>query len=139
MAIDKQTLLSKYRAERDKRLRPDGNAQYIRLKDRFAHYAEDPYVPVKPRTPKTDHVTFAFVGGGFAGLVTGARVAEAGIEDASGMAAVALHTHVAATDDEARERAARAFDLYVETRLYARKQVYDDIIASGLSLFGSAR
>ncbi len=81
MAIDKQTLLSKYRAERDKRLRPDGNAQYIRLKDRFAHYAEDPYVPVKPRTPKTDHVTFAFVGGGFAGLVTGARVAEAGIED----------------------------------------------------------
>ena len=81
MAIDKQTLLSKYRAERDKRLRPDGNAQYIRLKDRFAHYAEDPYVPLKPRAPKTDHVTFAFVGGGFAGLVTGARVAEAGIED----------------------------------------------------------
>ncbi|MDE2462631.1 MAG: NAD(P)/FAD-dependent oxidoreductase [Alphaproteobacteria bacterium] len=81
MAIDKQTLLSKYRAERDKRLRPDGNAQYIRLKDRFAHYAEDPYIPVKPRAPKTDHVTFAFVGGGFAGLVTGARVAEAGVED----------------------------------------------------------
>ncbi len=81
MAIDTQTLLSKYRAERDKRLRPDGNAQYIRLKDRFAHYAEDPYVPLKPRAPKTDHVTFAFVGGGFAGLVTGARVAEAGIED----------------------------------------------------------
>jgi cyclohexanone monooxygenase len=81
MVIEKQTLLSKYRAERDKRLRPDGNAQYIRLKDRFAHYAEDPYIPVKPRAPKTDHVTFAFVGGGFAGIVTGARVAEAGIED----------------------------------------------------------
>ncbi len=81
MAIDKQTLLSKYRAERDKRLRPDGNAQYIRLKERFAHYAEDPYIPVKPRAPKTDHVTFAFVGGGFAGLVTGARLAEAGIGD----------------------------------------------------------
>ena len=66
-------------------------------------------------------------------------LAEAGIEDATGMAAVALHTHVAETDAQARERAARAFDLYVETRLYARKQVYDDIIASGLSLFGSAR
>lgn len=64
-------------------------------------------------------------------------LAEAGIEDAAGMAAVALHTHVAATDEEARRRAARAFDLYVDTRLYARKQVYDDIIASGLSLFGS--
>ena len=29
--IDKQALLAKYRAERDKRLRPDGNAQYLRL------------------------------------------------------------------------------------------------------------
>ncbi|WZB73179.1 LLM class flavin-dependent oxidoreductase [Achromobacter xylosoxidans] len=66
-------------------------------------------------------------------------LAEAGIEDASGMAAVALHTHVAPTDALARERAANAFDLYVETRLYARKQVYADIIASGLSLFGSPR
>ena len=33
------------------------------------------------RDPVTDHVTFAFVGGGFAGLVTGARLAEAGITD----------------------------------------------------------
>ena len=65
-------------------------------------------------------------------------LAEAGIEDASGMAAVALHTHVA-DDALARERAASAFDLYVDTRLYARKQVYADIIASGLSLFGSPR
>ncbi len=66
-------------------------------------------------------------------------LAEADIEDATGMAAVALHTHVAGTDAQARERAASAFDLYVDTRLYARKQVYDDIIASGLSLFGSPR
>ncbi|MBR8655326.1 LLM class flavin-dependent oxidoreductase [Achromobacter sp. Marseille-Q0513] len=66
-------------------------------------------------------------------------LAEAGIEDVSGMAAVALHTHVAQTDALARERAASAFDLYVDTRLYARKQVYADIIASGLSLFGSPR
>ena len=29
----------------------------------------------------TDHVTFAFVGGGFAGLVTGARLVEAGVTD----------------------------------------------------------
>ena len=38
-------------------------------------------MPVVPREPVTDHVTFAFVGGGFAGLVTGARLAEAGITD----------------------------------------------------------
>jgi cyclohexanone monooxygenase len=79
--IDKQALLARYIAERDKRLRPDGNAQYIQVKDRFAHYLDDPYTPVVERAPKTDHVTFAFVGGGFAGLVTGARLVEAGIKD----------------------------------------------------------
>jgi cation diffusion facilitator CzcD-associated flavoprotein CzcO len=79
--IDKQALLAKYIAERDKRLRPDGNAQYIQVKDRFAHYLDDPYTPVVERAPKTDHVTFAFVGGGFAGLVTGARLVEAGVAD----------------------------------------------------------
>jgi cation diffusion facilitator CzcD-associated flavoprotein CzcO len=79
--IDKQALLAKYRQERDKRLRPDGNAQYLELKGRFASYLDDPYTPRVPRDPKTDHVTFAFVGGGFAGLVTGARLVEAGIAD----------------------------------------------------------
>jgi cyclohexanone monooxygenase len=74
-------LLKKYRAERDKRLRPDGNAQYQRLEGVFSHYAEDPYTPFKERAPKTDHVTFTFVGGGFAGLVTGARLVEGGVKD----------------------------------------------------------
>ena len=40
--IDKASLLAKYRAERDKRLRPDGNAQYLPLKGRFAHHLDDP-------------------------------------------------------------------------------------------------
>jgi cyclohexanone monooxygenase len=79
--IDKSALLEKYRAERDKRLRPDGNAQYLRLEGQLSHYLDDPYTPFVPREPKTDHVTFAFVGGGFAGLVTGARLVEAGITD----------------------------------------------------------
>ena len=79
--IDKQALLVKYRAERDKRLRPDGSAQYTRLEKQTAVTAVDPYTPFKERAPKTDHVTFAFVGGGFAGLVAGARVTEAGIKD----------------------------------------------------------
>ena len=49
----------------------------------------------------------------------------------------ALHTYVADTDEQARAEATAAFDLYVETRLYAKSQVYDDIIKSGLALFGS--
>ena len=77
----KAALHRKYREERDKRLRPDGNDQYLSLKGRFAHYAADPHMPVRARAPLTDHVTFAFVGGGFAGLVTGARLVEAGVRD----------------------------------------------------------
>ena len=79
--IDKDAIRARYRVERDKRLRTDGNDQYIRISGVFDHYLEDPYTPLTPRAPKTDHVTFAFVGGGFAGLVTGARLKEAGIDD----------------------------------------------------------
>ena len=79
--VDKAALLARYIAERDKRLRPDGNAQYLQLKGRLAHYLEDPYTARVEREPKTDHVSFAFVGGGFAGLVTGARLVEAGVTD----------------------------------------------------------
>ena len=79
--VDKDALKRKYAEERAKRLRPDGNAQYLQLKDQLAHYLDDPYTPRVEREPKTDHVTFAFIGGGFAGLVTGARLKEAGVDD----------------------------------------------------------
>ncbi|MGH3275614.1 MAG: monooxygenase, partial [Streptosporangiaceae bacterium] len=79
--LDKDAISRKYRQERDKRLRPDGNEQYIRLAGQFAHYLDDPYTPRAEREPKTDHVTVAFIGGGFAGLVTGARLKEAGVSD----------------------------------------------------------
>ncbi|GAB3008050.1 NAD(P)-binding domain-containing protein [Amycolatopsis acidiphila] len=80
-AFDKEALRRKYLEERDKRLRPDGNEQYLRLRGRLAHYLEDPYTPRTEREPKTDHKTVVFIGGGFAGLVTGARLKEAGVED----------------------------------------------------------
>jgi cation diffusion facilitator CzcD-associated flavoprotein CzcO len=80
VTIDKEALRQKYAEERLKRLRPDGNGQYLRISGQLAHYADDPYTPMSPREPKTDHVTFAFIGGGFSGLLTGARLKEAGIE-----------------------------------------------------------
>jgi cyclohexanone monooxygenase len=80
-AIDKAALRKKYIEERNKRLRPDGNAQYLEVKGQFGHYLEDPYTPRVEREPKTDHVTFAFIGGGFGGLATGARLVQAGISD----------------------------------------------------------
>jgi cation diffusion facilitator CzcD-associated flavoprotein CzcO len=77
---EKNALRRRYAEERDKRLRPDGNAQYVRIEGRLAGYLDDPYTPVAEREPLTDHVTVAFIGGGFAGLVTGARLKEAGVD-----------------------------------------------------------
>ncbi len=48
-----------------------------------------------------------------------------------------LHTYVAKSDEEAKAQAKAAYDQYVDTRLYAKKHVYEDIIANGINLFGS--
>jgi cation diffusion facilitator CzcD-associated flavoprotein CzcO len=78
---DYAALRRRYAQERAKRLRPDGNDQYLELKGQFAGLLDDPYTERVERDPKRDHVTVAFIGGGFAGLVTGARLKEAGIDD----------------------------------------------------------
>ena len=64
--------------------------------------------------------------------------AEAGLAASDDDSNYTFHCHVAASDEAARADAAGPFDLYVETRLYARRQTYDDVQASGLALFGSA-
>ena len=62
---------------------------------------------------------------------------EAGLSSDEDDHVFTLHTHVAASDDEARAQCKAAYDLYVDTRLYAKKHVYEDIIANGICLFGS--
>ena len=81
LGFDPDRLKQKYRAERDKRLRADGNEQYVEIKDRFAHYLEDPYVQRIARAPLADEVEVAVIGDGFGGLLAGARLREAGIDD----------------------------------------------------------
>jgi len=63
--------------------------------------------------------------------------AEAGLAADDDDHVFTLHTYVARTDEEAREQAKAAYDLYVDTRLYAKKHTYEDIIANGICLFGS--
>jgi cyclohexanone monooxygenase len=46
--IDRDALRAKYRAERDKRLRPDGNEQYVEPVGHLSHYLEDPYAEPEP-------------------------------------------------------------------------------------------
>jgi alkanesulfonate monooxygenase SsuD/methylene tetrahydromethanopterin reductase-like flavin-dependent oxidoreductase (luciferase family) len=62
---------------------------------------------------------------------------EAGLAPSDDDAVVTLHTHVAESDEAARQNAETAFNLYVDTRLYARKSTYDDAMRNGLHLFGS--
>ena len=78
---DREALRERYRIERDKRLRPDGNDQYLQPTGRFSDLLEDPYVEVASRDPVREDVVVAVIGGGFAGLVTGARLKQAGVED----------------------------------------------------------
>jgi cyclohexanone monooxygenase len=79
--FDPDALHAKYLAERDKRLREDGIGQYVEVKAEFSHYVDDPYVePGFTRAPVFDHVDFAIIGGGFGGLLMGARLREAGFE-----------------------------------------------------------
>jgi len=54
---DEEALRAKYLAERDKRLRDDGNEQYVEPVGQFAHYLEDPYVEPTERDPLFDEVT----------------------------------------------------------------------------------
>ncbi|HEY0818107.1 MAG TPA: NAD(P)/FAD-dependent oxidoreductase [Rhizobacter sp.] len=74
-----KALRERYRIERDKRLRSDGNEQYVEIKGEHAHYAADPYVPPGfTRAPLADQVEILVIGGGFGGLQAGAHLRMAG-------------------------------------------------------------
>src|SRR5271168_2247107 len=82
MDFDPDALREKYRTERDRRLRADGNHQYVEVKGDFSRYLDDPYVePGFTREPLNDAVEVVIIGGGFGGLLAGARLREAGVRD----------------------------------------------------------
>jgi cyclohexanone monooxygenase len=81
LGFDPKALKAKYRAERDKRLRTDANEQYVEMAGQYAHYLDDPYVaPGFTREPLSDETEIIVVGGGFGGLLTGARLRQAGLK-----------------------------------------------------------
>ena len=81
MDFDAQDIRRRYAAERDIRLRPDGNSQYIATEAQFSHYADDPYAEPFTRASIHDHVTVAIVGGGYGGVLGGLHLSRAGIKD----------------------------------------------------------
>jgi cyclohexanone monooxygenase len=80
-SFDPEALRAKYREEREKRLRSDANEQYVEVAGELAHFAHDPWVePGYERAPLCDEVDVALIGGGFGGLVAGARLRQLGVE-----------------------------------------------------------
>ena len=80
LRFDPDALRERYRQERDKRLRADGNDQYKEVVGDFSRYVDDPYTEPFEREPVTDQVDVVIIGGGFGGLLAGARLRQAGIE-----------------------------------------------------------
>ncbi len=82
MGVEPAEMKARYLAERDKRLRVDGNEQYVEVVAEFSRYVDDPYVePGFTRDAVFDDVEVAIIGGGFGGLLIGARLREAGWKD----------------------------------------------------------
>jgi cyclohexanone monooxygenase len=80
-SFDPDALREKYRQERDKRLRADGNDQYVEVVDQFAHFIDDPYVEQEiDREPLDHEVDVVVIGGGFGGLLAGAYLRKAGFD-----------------------------------------------------------
>lgn len=80
--IDIDALREKYRQEREKRLRPEGSKQYLELTGELAKFYEiDPYSPPVVRDPISEDIYVAVLGGGIAGLLAGAYLKKAGVDD----------------------------------------------------------
>ncbi|MGW6793963.1 flavin-containing monooxygenase [Streptomyces chartreusis] len=81
LGFDPDALREKYRIERDKRLRADGSRQYQAFEGELAHFIDDPYTPRIERETVCDHVDVVVIGGGFGGLLLGARLRDLGYDD----------------------------------------------------------
>lgn len=82
-SLDLEAVRQKYREERDKRLRADGEAQYVRAAGKFARYLDaDPNLESKvERDAVSRDVEVMIIGGGFSGLMAGAHLRKRGITD----------------------------------------------------------
>jgi len=80
--IDIPALQEKYRYERDKRINREGQKQYVRPVDDFSGtYEGDPHMAIKPRDAIAKDIDVVVLGGGLSGLMAGANLKKAGVDD----------------------------------------------------------
>jgi cation diffusion facilitator CzcD-associated flavoprotein CzcO len=78
--IDGAALKEKYRQERDKRIRPEGQKQYVRPLGDFADtYEADPHMPVVPRAAIREDLDVAILGAGWSGILAGYHLKQLGV------------------------------------------------------------
>jgi cation diffusion facilitator CzcD-associated flavoprotein CzcO len=78
--VDIPSLREKYRVEREKRLRKDGQTQYFRPTGEVAaNYAADPHKPVTPRDPISEDIDVIVLGAGWGGIMAAYHLKQAGV------------------------------------------------------------
>ena len=85
LGFDPDALAQRYSAEREKRIRPDAESQFVQLSNDspFAnkYLEEDPYCTASERAPLKDEREVIVIGGGWVGMLTAARLIQAGVPD----------------------------------------------------------
>ncbi len=80
--IDVEKLRQKYRAERDKRLRPEGTDQYNFAEGKYAQFDRDPYAgPLIQRDAVREDLDVLVIGAGFGGIQVGVTFRRNGIDN----------------------------------------------------------
>ena len=79
-AANIEALRERYRAERERRTPDKASRTYLDMRESFGEMLDDPYADAKGREPVDDEVDVLIVGGGFGGLMTAARMREAGVK-----------------------------------------------------------
>ncbi|WP_428310577.1 flavin-containing monooxygenase [Hydrocarboniphaga sp.] len=78
--IDIPALREKYRLERDKRVRPEGQQQYVRpTGGSVARFEADPHMPMQPRAPLSEDLDVLVLGGGWGGIMASYHLSQAGV------------------------------------------------------------
>ena len=79
-AVDIPALREKYRHERDKRIRPDGQKQYFKPTGAVAaNYAVDPHTPLATRAPIAEDIDVIVLGAGWGGIMASYHLTQAGV------------------------------------------------------------